>query len=72
MELTQGLMDKIEKTHDTVIEIATILGKGESGLCAEVRNHNKRIGRIELVVVAIIGSGALSGGASWLVRVLGG
>lgn len=71
-ELTERDLVNISETHDAVIKLVTIIGDGDEGLCGEVRNHSKRLSRIEMVIAGIIGSGVLGGGAIGIVKLLGG
>ena len=71
-ELTSEDIVALRETHDKVIRIETLLGNDHTGLCYEVRCHNKRIGRLELVIVGIFSSGALGGGVLGLIKWLGG
>ncbi len=72
IELTEKELDAIHDTHDKVIKIDTLLGNGEKGLCYEVRCHNKRIGRIEIVIGGLIASGVITGGGVAIAKLLGG
>ena len=62
-QLTKELTNKIEETHDTVLELKTVLlGKnGDDGLCGDVKRVNKRLSIVEWTVGILIGSGVLTG-----------
>lgn len=71
VEFTERDLDAIHDTHDKVIRMDAILGNGDSGLCRDVREHQKRISRIELVIVGVVSTGGLTGGIIGLVKWLG-
>ena len=68
-ELTQEQINKLEKTHDEVIRIGTVLGDDKTGLCADVKDHGKRIHRIELILAA---SGILTASVLGIIKAVGG
>jgi hypothetical protein len=74
MELTPELAKTITDTHDTIIELRTLLiGKdGADGLCKQVEKHDGRIHRIELILAFVAGGGGLTGGIIGISRLLGG
>lgn len=68
IELTPQLVEKIEKTHDSVTRIETILGNGSGGIRADIKNQGRRISRLELILVGIFSSGILGSGIYGLVE----
>ncbi len=72
VELNQNDIDAIHATHDKVIRIDTIIGNGDKGLCYDVRCQQKRINRIELFLVFLIGSGMIGGGVISLLGLIKG
>jgi len=62
---------KIDETHDLVLELKTLMvGKdGHDGLCKQVEDHAKRIGRIEMLLAFAAGGGGITFAAS---KLLGG
>jgi len=71
VELTEKELQAIHETHDAVIRLETIIGNGEQGLYVEVRNHGKRITRIEIILAALVGSGVLGTASFQIVKLLG-
>jgi len=71
--LTAKDVKAIRETHDKVIKIMTLLkGNGGEGLLQKADNNRKRITRVEIIIAAILGSGALGGGAYGLIQLIGG
>lgn len=73
----------IQETHDDMVEIKTVLvgipNTGDKGLVGEVkdiklnvRSNTRSIGRIKVILAAIIGSGALGTGIWQLVGLING
>ncbi len=64
MDIDEKVIKAIEETHDTVIELKTVLlGKNsDKGLVGQVEEHEKKINRNTIILVAIIASGALGSG----------
>jgi len=60
---------KIEETHDTVIELRTLLmGKnGTPGLCRTVEANTKRIRCLELILAFAAGGGGITFAATKLI-----
>ena len=70
-ELTTEDIKAIRETHDTVIKVKTILDDGSGGgLCNDVRDHQRRIGRLELIFAYVLGTGILGGGLFGLIKLL--
>jgi len=79
MELTRELVDKIEKTHDTVLELkVVIVGKNsDKGLVGQVNDtakkvddNTKKIHTDRIILAAILGSGLIGGGVAGLLQLL--
>ncbi len=69
-KITDKELEAIHETHDAVIRLVTLMD-GENGISATLRNHGKRIRRIELIGVGLMTSGALGTGIMALVNSLG-
>jgi len=56
------LAEKIEETHDAVIELKTLLKgtNGSPGICDQVESNRKRIRHIELLLAFAAGGGGLT------------
>ena len=70
--LTKEDIATIHATHDEVIRIKTLLGNGDKGLCHDVQCTQKRVNRLELIVVGVFSSGALGGGVFGFIKWLNG
>jgi len=63
MQLTQEDIKAIRDTHTKVKLIEqTLNGNGKPGLCDDVRSNQARIRKVEIILAAIGGSGAVTGG----------
>ena len=60
--------------HDLLTEIhSAVMGvNGQGGILRELKNHNGRIHRIELILAGMAGSGLLGGGIFGLVKLFTG
>ena len=71
-ELTEKELEQIHETHDIVIKIKTVLlgANADKGLVGEVKHNSKRLGRIEIVLAILLGSGIVSGSIVGVIRLL--
>jgi len=73
-ELTEAEKKAIQETHDTVIQLKTILigVNGDEGLVGEIkdlhRNHNKLKQSFWTLVGILVGSGFIGGGLWGLLK----
>ena len=68
VEITEREITALHDTHDKVIRIDTIL----EDMCKEVAGHQTKIRRIEIVLGALLGSGALGGIGVGINKLFGG
>ena len=72
MPLTKDERKKLDETHDTVIELKTVLlgADGNPGLIHQVNSNTKRSHRNTVILAALIGSGILGGGTIGIIQLL--
>lgn len=72
--LTKDEHQKLDETHDTVIELRTVLlgADGNEGLCAKVekvaKSHYKLKSYFWILVAFLVGTGIITGGIIGLLR----
>ena len=72
MALTKDERQKLDETHDVVIELRTVLlGKNsDRGIVGQVVDNTRRINRNTIILAAILGSGVLGGGVVGVIKLL--
>ncbi len=81
-EITKRHLDLIEETHDTVIELKSlVMGNGAPGLCKSVEslkkdveivktNHNNLKTKVFTLIGILVGSGVISGSVIGIDKIL--
>ena len=74
MALTKEERQKLDETHDTVIQLKTVLigVNGQEGLVRKVEANSKRSTRNSIIIAAILGSGVLGGGIMGVIQLVSG
>ncbi len=70
MATLEQIDEKLDRVENVVVEVKTVLlGKNsDKGLVGQVEEHEKKINRNTIILVAIIASGVLGGGITGLIQ----